>query len=544
MADHKIKARLGLDKKEFDDGLKGASSAFQNVSKQFSVLGASMIAAFSVTTIANFTKEAVKLASTAEGVKKGFENIANPRLLDDLRRATRGAVSDLQLMQVAVKASNFQIPLEQLSSLLSFASARALQTGESIDYLTDSIVLGIGRKSPLILDNLGISAVRLRQVLKGAGVEMSTVGDVAAAVGKIASEEMKKMGDVADTTATKLAQISVGWKKIKEEFGQTLIESGLGDLLQNIATSFEIWNDPDTPLFSFKSQTKKNLEEYRQWKKFQQEMQSVSMYSGGESTGGPLDPRANAKRITTLASLNEELKYEKELLEQIDIADTKAMRTQQQVIIDLEKRIKSLTELKAKTENPLISKIRVGPGLTEEVDNSYKEMIQQFYDFQKVRNNMAPGPEVREGTEDLTRALNIQWETVNILNDAFYNLFTSTGDGFKDMANAIINSIQRIAAEMAAKAAIFGLIRLLFPGSDLAVGATKGLWSMFGINGFATGGMVYGPQLAMVGENSSRSNPEVIAPLDKLVGMMGNNIKVEVVGTISARDIKLSNRRS
>jgi hypothetical protein len=39
---------------------------------------------------------------------------------------------------------------------------------------------------------------------------------------------------------------------------------------------------------------------------------------------------------------------------------------------------------------------------------------------------------------------------------------------------------------------------------------------------FASGGIVSGPTLAMIGDNSdARSNPEVIAPLDQLTGMMG-----------------------
>jgi hypothetical protein len=56
--------------------------------------------------------------------------------------------------------------------------------------------------------------------------------------------------------------------------------------------------------------------------------------------------------------------------------------------------------------------------------------------------------------------------------------------------------------------------------------------------------MVFGPQLAMVGENSSRSNPEVIMPMNKLASMMGDKMKIEVVGRISGRDIQISNRRN
>ncbi len=62
---------------------------------------------------------------------------------------------------------------------------------------------------------------------------------------------------------------------------------------------------------------------------------------------------------------------------------------------------------------------------------------------------------------------------------------------------------------------------------------------------FAQGGMVSGPTLAMVGEGSGTSmvNPEVIAPLDKLKGMIGGGGGL-LHGSISGSDILLTNDRS
>lgn len=185
--------------------------------------------AFGTQQLIAFGKEAVQLAAKAEGVERAFKRIGSPQLLADLRAATRGTVSDLQLMQRAVQASNFKLPLEQLAGLLKFASARARETGESVDYLVNSIVLGIGRKSPLILDNLGISAVELRERLKGVGVEATSVADIARIVGDIASEELAKMGEQADTTADKIAQLNTRVENLKVTIGEQLAVS-LNDL--------------------------------------------------------------------------------------------------------------------------------------------------------------------------------------------------------------------------------------------------------------------------------------------------------------------------
>jgi hypothetical protein len=190
----------------------------------FKNLAVTLGVAFGVQQIVSFAKEAVNLAAKAEGVERAFKRIGSPELLQDLRRATRGTVTDLELMQNSVKASNFKIPLEQLGRLFQFAQARARETGESVDYLVDSIILGIGRKSPLILDNLGISAVELRKRLKGVGVEAANVGDIAKIIGDIATEEMAKMGKQADTTADRLAQLAVVWNRFKSDSGTAIVE--------------------------------------------------------------------------------------------------------------------------------------------------------------------------------------------------------------------------------------------------------------------------------------------------------------------------------
>jgi len=220
---------------KIDDERKKTQAGFKDMSSSlassFSKVGAAIGLAFGTAQIISFGKEAVKLASQMEGVERAFKRIGganSDNLLDGLRKATRGTVSDLVLMQKAVQASNFKIPLENLASLFKFAQARARETGESVEYLTNSIVLGIGRKSPLILDNLGISAVELRTRLKGVGVEAANVGDIAQIIGDIAQEELEKMGDQADTTADKLARLSTIAENAQTSVGEALINLGTG----------------------------------------------------------------------------------------------------------------------------------------------------------------------------------------------------------------------------------------------------------------------------------------------------------------------------
>lgn len=158
----------------------------------------------------------VEMAAKAEGVSAAFRRLDSPNLLKNLREATRGTVNDLELMQAAVRADTFNIPVERLGTLLRFAQQRAQETGQSVDYLTNSIVDGIGRKSPLILDNLGISAERLRQ-------EVAKTGDFATATINIVNQELEKQGELPLTAANKAQIASVKWQNTQMKIGESLL---------------------------------------------------------------------------------------------------------------------------------------------------------------------------------------------------------------------------------------------------------------------------------------------------------------------------------
>ena len=155
-----------------------------------------IVAAGLVRELVDATLEAAKLNGQVEAVGNAFRRqIPNSTvLLADLKQATRNTVGELELMQRALKFQNFGADVSKLPELLEFAAVRAQQTGESVDYLVNSIVNGIGRKSILILDNLGISATRLKGEFGGASLQAQSVGEVTQAVAKIAQEELAKMG--------------------------------------------------------------------------------------------------------------------------------------------------------------------------------------------------------------------------------------------------------------------------------------------------------------------------------------------------------------
>lgn len=158
----------------------------------------------------------LEMAETADGVTKAFNDLDNPNLLNNLRKATKGTVNDVQLMTAAVQANDFRILLEDLGKYLEFAQLKAQQTGQSVDYMTNSIVTGLGRKSPLILDNLGISAAEISEKTK-------ETGDFMKAVAEIVDTQLAEAGETYISAADRAAQKTVELQNAQKALGDEIL---------------------------------------------------------------------------------------------------------------------------------------------------------------------------------------------------------------------------------------------------------------------------------------------------------------------------------
>ena len=123
-------------------------------------------------------------------------------------------------MTALVKARDFRIPLDEMGKFLAFAQLKAQQTGQSIDYMVDSIVTGLGRQSLLILDNLGLSAAEIKE-------KIAETGDFMQGVGVIVEKQLQQAG-MYISEADKVAAADVRMQNAKLKLGKAL--SWLGDL--------------------------------------------------------------------------------------------------------------------------------------------------------------------------------------------------------------------------------------------------------------------------------------------------------------------------
>ena len=136
-----------------------------------------------------------------------------------------------------------------------------------------------------------------------------------------------------------------------------------------------------------------------------------------------------------------------------------------------------------------------------------------------------------------------------LLMDSFTSL-ANGGDFFATLIDGLKRLIIKLAAAAAVAAILFALTGGASAGGTSSLGTFKEIFtSLSGIPKFANGGIVSGPTLGIMGEYSgSKSNPEVIAPLDKLKGMIGNtgsqNINVGGEFRIQGQDLVVALQRA
>lgn len=166
--------------------------------------------------VQSLAQESMEVAKNAEGIEIAFQRINKPGLLENLRKETHGTIDDIQLMQQAVKFQNFDLPVEQLGKLLAFAQQTAKDTGQSIDYMVNSIVDGMSRQSVKILDNLGLSATKIKE-------KVAETGDFTTGVIAMIEERMDGMGEYTDTAADRAARATARVVNAQKELGEQLL---------------------------------------------------------------------------------------------------------------------------------------------------------------------------------------------------------------------------------------------------------------------------------------------------------------------------------
>lgn len=152
--------QIGVDLKEMDRAAGSLAKGLGGLAAGAGIAG--LLALGSAAASATF--ELGQLGAMSLQVEGSFEGTSArlgssaDEMLSAMRAASRGMIDDQALMLGANRAMVLGVAtnLEEMGALLEVAGARAKIMGTDVASAYNDLVTGIGRMSPLILDNLGI----------------------------------------------------------------------------------------------------------------------------------------------------------------------------------------------------------------------------------------------------------------------------------------------------------------------------------------------------------------------------------------------------
>lgn len=194
---------------------KKLAKAGAEMAKKLAIGIAAAIAALAALPVAldKLFQKVMKGAARLEGIHAAFLAIAQegaPAMFAALKKGSAGMMEGIDLMEQynsAVLLVN-KAMADELPEALIYLTKIALATGEDMNYMLDSLVRGVGRLSPKILDNLKIQ-VSLAEAVAWASVEFGkeakalTTAERQAGMMAVAMEKLKaKTAGLADVTGS------------------------------------------------------------------------------------------------------------------------------------------------------------------------------------------------------------------------------------------------------------------------------------------------------------------------------------------------------
>ena len=192
-----------------------ASSGVKKLSKTTTAAFTTMAKATAASTAALYGLSKVgerggKIEGVATGFKKNFKDSEDA--LNSLRKASLGTISDYDLMLSSNRAAMLGVTDDSktLSKLLEIAAGRAQELGIETTKAFDDIVVGIGRGSPLILDNLGITTDKfqdMRDEIEATGKELSEAEKQQLLLASVMEDSAKPIENAATQIASMKAEL-------------------------------------------------------------------------------------------------------------------------------------------------------------------------------------------------------------------------------------------------------------------------------------------------------------------------------------------------
>lgn len=232
--------KITADTSGFHSGLSGLAGTAAKI-------GGAITAAFAAISIAALVKGGIELAKVGaevEGVTKAFDGLTkgieggSTKMMAALKKGSLGMISQTDLMKSFNNAAQLigNDFAQTLPDAMKYFTKISASTGESVDYLMDSYVRGIGRMSGPILDNLKIQVTQAEATAKAA--EMFGVAEdalskyqlqmgMAAVVNEKLAESTKDLPEVMGTAAQTFAEVKARVTDLRDEIAVALLPIAL-----------------------------------------------------------------------------------------------------------------------------------------------------------------------------------------------------------------------------------------------------------------------------------------------------------------------------
>ena len=194
-------------------------------------------------------------AAPVEGLAAAFDGLSESAgtgsddMLAALKKGSAGMIANRDLMMSFNQAASL-VSLDfaqQLPDAMSYLGKVSASTGQDMGFLLDSLVKGVGRLSPMILDNLSIQVSQAEATERAAemfGVEADQLTKTQLQAGMMnvtlekLAENTAAMPDVSESAAAKMAQLQATFQNTKDEIGVAFLPV-LATLMGVLATAGE-----------------------------------------------------------------------------------------------------------------------------------------------------------------------------------------------------------------------------------------------------------------------------------------------------------------
>lgn len=180
-------ARLTQFMDKMRGSVKRANDAFQKqraaMNKNVSTIAGKLVPTYGDAAGAiRFAAQQIERAGQVAGQSRALEiglarqGKALNEFLDEMKGVSRGTVSQAKIVESSGRALLLGIPAEEMAQLMEVARASAIATGQTTSQAFEDLAVGIGRASPMILDNLGFT-IKLGEVYDKAAGKVGKTAD-------------------------------------------------------------------------------------------------------------------------------------------------------------------------------------------------------------------------------------------------------------------------------------------------------------------------------------------------------------------------------